>query len=106
MKKIPKGLSDQEMFKDCPEAYEEAPARPAASAQTAARSARRDAKQEPEAPPELYLARDAVDALNKLLLALKVELYGRGVVDYRIAVRREGKSIVLTPEASGGEKHR
>ena len=51
-------------------------------------------KQELEA---LSLSPEVSDALEKMLLEVKLALYREGVVDYRLTVRREGKKIILSP---------
>ena len=96
MAKIPRNLSDKDMFKGWKE-------EPTVEQQLLDAAAKEDAKNGRAAHPGAdiriaYLTPDVIDTLGKLLLELKVELYKEGVVDYRIDVRREGRKIVLEPK--------
>ena len=96
MAKIPKNLSDKDMFKD----YKEAPTLEAdfLRADEARAEKKRRAKEETEREMgALSLSPETLDSLEKMLLELKLELYREGTVDYRMTLRREGKNIVLTP---------
>ena len=96
MAKIPKNLSDKDMFKD----YKEAPTLEAdfLRADEARAEKKRRAKEETEREMgALSLSPETLDSLEKMLLELKLELYREGTVDYRLVLRREGKNIVLAP---------
>lgn len=96
MAKIPKNLSDKDMFKD----YKEVPTLEAdfLRADEARAEKKRRAKEETERElGALSLSPETLDSLEKMLLELKLELYREGTVDYRLTLRREGKNIVLTP---------
>ena len=100
MGKIPKNLSDKDMFKN----YQEEP--------TIEETFQRLGKDEKDPPQRrgkdkreleaLSLSPEVSDSLEKMLLEVKLELYREGVVDYRLTVRREGKKIILSP--TGKEK--
>lgn len=95
MGKIPKNLSDKDMFKN----YQEEPTieetfQQADQVVQEPRQGRTKAKREWEA---LGLSPEIGDALEHMLLEMKVELYREGVVDYRLTVRRDGKNIILSP---------
>lgn len=100
MGKIPKNLSDKDMFKNYQEepTIEETFQRLGKDEKEPLRGRGKD-KQELEA---LSLSPEISDALEKMLLEVKLELYREGVVDYRLTVRREGKKIILSP--TGKEK--
>ncbi len=99
MAKIPKNLSDKDMFKDYQEepTLEETFVRRAKDADE--REKRRKAEEEPAADIRVaYLTPDIIEKLGKLLLELKMVLFNEGVRDYRMTVRREGRKIILEPE--------
>ena len=105
--KIPKNLSDKDMFKDWKEepTIEEtmlrtAEPKPAARSQTK----RTTTPEKREGAYQTYLSQDAVDTMEKLLLEIKLDLYKQGVSDYRVNVRREGNTILLEHVASAGKK--
>ena len=95
MGKIPKNLSNKEMFKNYQEepTIEETFQRLGKDEKEPLRGRGKD-KQELEA---LSLSPEISDALEKMLLEVKLALYREGVVDYRLTVRREGKKIILSP---------
>ena len=95
MGKIPKNLSDKEMFKNYQEepTIEETFQRLGKGEKESPRGGGKD-KQELEA---LSLSPEVSDALEKMLLEVKLALYREGVVDYRLTVHREGKKIILSP---------
>ncbi|MGP1365771.1 MAG: hypothetical protein ACTTKW_00415 [Schwartzia sp. (in: firmicutes)] len=95
MGKIPKNLSDKDMFKN----YQEEPTieetfQQADQVVQDPRQGRTKAKREWEA---LGLSPEISDAMEHMLVEMKVELYREGVVDYRLTVRRDGKNIILSP---------
>ena len=99
MAKIPKNLSDKDMFKGWKEEPTVEQQFLDAAAKEDAKSGRAARDAHPGADIRIaYLTPDVIDTLGKLLLELKVELYKDGVVDYRIDVRREGRKIVLEPK--------
>ena len=105
MAKIPKNLSDKDMFKGWKEEPTVEQQLLDAAASEDARSGRAARDTRPGADIRIaYLTRDVIDALGKMLLELKVELYGEGVVDYRIGVRREGRRIILEPKEDGKKR--
>lgn len=95
MGKIPKNLSDKEMFKD----YEEEPTieETFQRAERAREAKAREKVKDSRELTALALSPEILDALEKLLLEVKVELYREGIVDYRLTVRREGTNILLSP---------
>ena len=99
MAKIPRNLSDKDMFKGWKEEPTVEQQLLDAAAKEDAKNGRASRNTRPGADIRIaYLTPDVVDTLGKLLLELKVELYKEGVVDYRIDVRREGRKIVLEPK--------
>ncbi len=99
MAKIPRNLSDKDMFKGWKEEPTVEQQMLDAEAKEDARRGRAARDARPGADIRIaYLTPDVIDTLGKLLLELKVELYKEGIVDYRIAARREGNTIVLTPK--------
>ena len=98
MGKIPKNLSDKDMFKGWQEepTIEETMLQ-AAEPKKAARPQpkRATAPEKREGAYQTYLSQDALDTMEKLLLEIKLDLYKQGISDYRVNVRREGNKILL-----------
>ena len=95
MSKIPKNLSDKDMFKDYKEEKKEKSlfdiAREFDKNNTTA------GKKNNNNIKDSYIdAKLAVD-LEKELLKLKLDLYKEGIVDYQIKVKREDNKIILVP---------
>lgn len=95
--KIPRGLTDKDMFRDYVE--EESLEQKLVAAEKK-EERRRKEKEEKEPPADLVRAGftpDIVDRLGKELLQLKMELFREDIKKYTIQIKREGKKIVLTP---------
>ena len=106
MPKIPRNLSDKEMFKGWKEepTLEETMLK---AAEPKKAPTRPQAKREPgkrEGAYSTYLSQDAIDTMEKLLLEIKLDLYKQGVSDYHINVRRDGNTILLEHIAAGETK--
>ena len=104
MGKIPRNLSDKDMFKGWQEepTLEETMLK-AAEPKQAPRSQARRAPEKREGDYQTYLSQDAVDTLEKLLLEIKLDLFKQGISDYRVNVRREGKNILLEHVPADGK---
>ena len=99
MAKIPRNLSDKDMFKGWKEEPTVEQQLLDAAAEDEAKSGRAAQSAHPGADIRIaYLTPDVIDTLGKMLLELKVELYREGIVDYRMDIRREGTKIVLEPK--------
>ena len=106
MGKIPKNLSDKEMFKGWKEepTIEETMLKAAETKSTASRpgAKRESAKSENrDIAYQTYLSQDTIDTMEKLLLEIKLDLFKQGISDYRVNVRREGNTILLEHVAAG-----
>ena len=91
--KIPRGLTDKDMFKDY---VEEETVEESFLRQEAKREQERAEKDRQNLvaagfPPGL------TKALSEELLKLKLDLFAEGVNDYTLTVKRDGKNIVITP---------
>ena len=98
MSRIPKGLSDKDMFQSYVEetSLED---RFVAAEKAAEEKRRESAGIEP--PAELGRAGFTpvlTEELGKALLQLKMELYRSGITNYSFKIKRDGESIVLTPK--------
>lgn len=97
--KIPRNLSDKDMFKDWKEepTIEETMLKAAEPQKALARpqARRTNASEQREGAYSTYLSQDAIDTMEKLLLEIKLDLFRQGVSDYRINVRRDGNTILL-----------
>ncbi len=98
MGKIPRNLSDKDMFKGWQEdpTLEETmlqAAEPKGASRTQAKRGAPNAGR--DGAYQTYLSQDAVDTLEKLLLEIKLDLFKQGISDYRVSVRREGNTILL-----------
>ena len=92
MSKIPKNLSDKDMFKNY---VEEA----TLEDQFAAAEKKRKAQAAAEPPAELARAGftpELTDQLGRALMELKMALFREDIKEYSFKVRREGHEIVLT----------
>ena len=96
MAKIPKNLSDKDMFQYY--IVDESLESVFLSAEAAADRKRRAARRPAEDLSIAYLTPDIIEKLGKLLLELKMDLYKDGIKDYKIRVKREKSRIVLEPE--------
>ena len=96
MAKIPKNLSDKDMFKGWQEepTVEETMMKASEPKQAKSRQAKRT-NEKREGGYQTYLSQDVVDMMEKLLLEIKLDLYKQGVSDYRVNVRREKNTILL-----------
>ena len=106
MAKIPKNLSDKDMFKGWQEepTIEETMLKAAEPKRPARPQTARAPKSEPrDGVYQTYLSPAAVDTMEKLLLEIKLDLFKQGVSDYRINVRREGNAILLEYVPAGAE---
>lgn len=95
--KIPRGLTDKEMFRDYVE--EETPeiAFAAAEKRKEKRLREKDGIEPPADLARAGLTADIMDRLGRELLQLKMELFREGVKDYVMQIQREGERIILTP---------
>ncbi len=99
MPKIPRNLSDKDMFKDWQEepTLEETMLK-ASEPNSAARSQGKRTSIHSgklDGAYSTYLSQDAIDTLEKLLLEIKLDLFKQGIADYHINVRREKNVILL-----------
>lgn len=95
MPKIPKNLSDKDMFQDYVE-EETLEDRFLAAEKAADKKRREAAKTEP--PAELARAGftpELTDKLGRALMELRMMLANEGIRDYQFKIRREGRTIVL-----------
>lgn len=96
MSKIPKNLSDKDMFQGYVE--EETLEDQFIAAEKAADKKRREqAKMEP--PAELARAGftpELTDQLGRALLELRMVLANEGIKDYHFKIRREGHNVTIT----------
>ena len=97
MPKIPRNLSDKEMFKGWQEepTLEETMLKAAEPKKTPPRPQAGRSPEKREGAYQTYLSQDAIDTMEKLLLEIKVDLYKQGFSDYHINVRRDGNTILL-----------
>ena len=98
MGKIPKGLTDKDMFQNYVE--EETLEDTFIKAEKLADKKRRD-RAAIEPPAELSRAGFTpalTEDLGKALMVLKMELFREGVQHYTFKIKRDGESIVLTPK--------
>ena len=93
MSKIPKNLSDKDMFKDYVEDT---------SIEDRFRAAEKKAEKESvEAPADFLRAGftpQLTEELARALLQLKMELYREDVKNYTFQIKRDGEKIVLIPK--------
>ncbi|WP_337508439.1 hypothetical protein [Mitsuokella jalaludinii] len=92
MSKIPKNLSDKDMFKDYVEDT---------SIEDRFRAAEKKAKESVEAPADFLRAGftpQLTEELARALLQLKMELYREDVKNYTFQIKRDGEKIVLIPK--------
>ncbi len=101
MGKIPKGLSDKDMFRG----YEEKATLEDRFLQAEAEEEkkRRHALREKEdGLSRAALTPDLLDKLGKELLQLKLDLFAAGIKDYRLEVKRVDDAVVLAPRETKG----
>ena len=96
MAKIPKNLSDKDMFQNYKE--EETLESVFLSAEAADDRKRREVRRPAEDLSIAYLTPDIIEKLGKLLLELKMDLYKDGIKEYKIRVKRDKSRIILEPE--------
>lgn len=84
MVKIKKNLSDDEMLRGCKEreSFENTPGA--------------DKPAPPSDPWSAFFTSQLQHDVGKALLALKVDLYKQGVVDFKLKVSREANRIILS----------
>ncbi|WP_196594457.1 hypothetical protein [Pectinatus sottacetonis] len=94
MNKIPKNLSDKDMFKEYKEEKKNRSLFDIANEfdKHMSRENKNNVQQD-----QGYINKELADRLEKELLKLKLDLYKEDIVDYKIKVHREGKNIILTP---------
>ena len=104
MPKIPRNLSDKDMFKDWQEepTIEETMLKAAEPKQAPHPQAKRASERREDAY-QTYLSQDVIDTMEKLLLEIKLDLYKQGVADYRVNVRRERNTILLEHVPADGK---
>lgn len=96
MPKIPKNLSDKDMFQDY---VEEATLEDRFLAAEKAADKKRREQASIEPPADLARAGftpELTDRLGKALLELRMTLANEGIKDYNFKIRREGKNITIT----------
>ena len=98
MSRIPKGLTDKDMFRDYVEE---------ASLEDrfihAEKQSERQRREQAVSEPPADLARagftpELTEALGKVLLQLKMELFREGIRQYSFKIHRDGEQIILTPK--------
>ncbi len=101
--KIPRDLSDKDMFRDY---VEEETIEAKFEALGKKEEKQRKEKEEMEPPANLAkagLTADIMDRLGKELLQLKMELFREDIKDYTMQIKREGKKILLIPVERSGK---
>ncbi|MBP5200463.1 MAG: hypothetical protein J6Z82_07420 [Schwartzia sp.] len=103
MGKIPRNLSDKDMFKGWQEepTLEETMLKKKAARPQPKRTT---APEKRDGAYQTYLSQDAIDTMEKLLLEIKLDLYKQGISDYRVNVRRDGNNILLEHVPANGNK--
>lgn len=98
MSRIPKGLTDKDMFRD----YVEEASLEDRFIHAEKESERQRREQAvPEPPADLVRAGftpELTEALGKVLLQLKMELFREGIRQYSFKIHRDGEQIILTPK--------
>lgn len=95
MGKIPRGLSDKDMLQGY---VEQVTMESQFLAAEEAEDKRRRARAGAAAAPEKNIALTGfTEELGRRLLELKMELFREGVRSYTMKVKREGRSIIITP---------
>ncbi len=104
MPKIPRNLSDKDMFKGWQEepTIEEAMLQ-AAEPKIAARPQSKTKPEKRDGAYQTYLSQDAIDTMEKLLLEIKLDFFKQGISDYCVNVRREGNNILLEHVPADGK---
>ena len=96
--RIPRNLTDKDMFRDY---VEEATVEEALIAAEKKEEKRRQEGGKPEPPADLAragLTADIMERLGKELLQLKMELFREDIKNYTMQIKRDGKNIILTPK--------
>lgn len=99
MAKIPKNLSDKEMFVGFKEEKTFEHTFLEADTQIEDKPAIHK-KKEKEDLSTAFLTKELQEKIGKALLELKLDLFKEGLVEYDLKVTREGKKIVLSAVAS------
>lgn len=96
MSKIPKNLTDKDMFKDYVEdmSIEDHFVR----AEKAAKKKRQETIEPPADLARAGFTPQLTEELGRALLQLKMELFRAGVKSYTFKIKREGENIVLIPK--------
>ena len=95
MARIPKDLSDKDMF----QGYKEKESFETVFLQNdSVPVVRKPVKAAKENIQLACLTPELQEKIGKLLLELKVDLYKEGIVDYSIKVKKEGGKIILMPD--------
>lgn len=95
MTKIPKGLSDTDMLKDCKEHKSTRSLFDLADEFDDNNIQKRKRVTETKAT---YIDGELTTALNKELLKLKIDLYKKGIIEYQVKLKRDGDNIILYPQ--------
>ena len=105
MPKIPRNLSDKDMFKGWQEepTIEEAMLQAAEPKKSASSPQPKRTPEKRDGAYQTYLPQDAIDTMEKLLLEIKLDFFKQGISDYRINVRREGNNILLEHVPADGK---
>ena len=105
MPKIPRNLSDKDMFKGWLEepTIEETMLQAAEPKKIVSHPQPKRTPEKRDGTYETYLSQDAVDTMEKLLLEIKLDLFKQGISDYRVNVRREGNNILLEHVPADGK---
>ena len=102
--KIPRDLTDKDMFRDY---VEQETLEEKFVAAEKKEEKRRKEEERPEPPANLAragLTPEIMDRLGRELLQLKMELFREDIKEYTMQIKREGKKIVLTPVERGSAK--
>ena len=95
--KIPRGLTDKDMFQGYEEETTVEEKFVAAEKEEAKRRKERGTVEPPADLARAGLTPDIMDRLGRELLQLKMELFREGIKEYTMQIRREGQNIILTP---------
>lgn len=97
MAKIPKNLSDKAMVEGFvePESFERIFLSSQETVEEPVKLRKSGAVK--ESLEQSFVSPELAGEIGKALMELKLDLYKEGIVDYRIKVSRQARSIVLTP---------
>lgn len=96
--KIPKNLSDKDMFKGYVEETTVESQFMAAEAEEDKKHRAKSLGLKAKNTSLAGLNDEVIDLLDKELLKLKLELFNSGVKDYTMRVKREGNNIIVYPK--------